>query len=254
MSDIVGIKRSQDLSKYVKEYALYKHTQQRRVMPRAKPTRVPENVAHSEFVDTRVLEYGKVAALLRTVGIFPLIGETIASPIQRVHISSEIGRLNSLHVRGIPHVSSIEDLATLSSSEARRLRHAAGNDRETAAEEEKVRLQAVVESERARGVAAATIQQATRARTDRARTHAAAPAIRAIARRDLALHQLRGFAEGIGRSNRERAATTAGATLGQGIQGGQSSAFQRTTGSAAVAIYAEPKQLRRSERVAKPTK
>jgi hypothetical protein len=93
----------------------------RRQFADPKPTPVPLNFQPAELVDTGVLDYQKMAQLLRTVGIVPLGGETIGSPMQRLHISSEIGQLNRFMIPGIPNLSNLEDIAQLSAPQRGKL-------------------------------------------------------------------------------------------------------------------------------------
>jgi hypothetical protein len=121
MSDSAGLKNSQRLSQFVQDYHVNKWKQIGRTMPEAKPTPVPVNFQPAEFVDTSVLDFQKLAQLLRSVGIQPLIGEPLGSPMQRLHISSSIGQLNARQVPGIPNVSSLEDIALLTTPQRAKL-------------------------------------------------------------------------------------------------------------------------------------
>jgi hypothetical protein len=85
-------------------------------MPRAKPTRAPENFLGTTFVDTRAVDSKRLSELLRSVGIRPLIGHTMGSPIQRLHISSEISNLKD------PRIRSLQDVALLSLQERTKIR------------------------------------------------------------------------------------------------------------------------------------
>jgi hypothetical protein len=125
MSKTGTLDDSRRLSKFVQDTADYKWAQIHRKMTAAPPTPLPKKILHTSFLDTSSTDAQGIAELLATVGIAPLIGQPIGSPMQRLHISSEIGRLNSLNVEGIPPLQSLEDVALLSKSSARRLRRQA---------------------------------------------------------------------------------------------------------------------------------
>jgi hypothetical protein len=110
---------SQNLSRFVQDYHTNKWEQIRRVIPPAAPTPAPENYIPTNFVDTRPLDARRLSNLLRSAGIYPLIGVAMGSPMQRLHISSAISNLND------PRVTSLEDLALLSSEERHKLRNTA---------------------------------------------------------------------------------------------------------------------------------
>jgi hypothetical protein len=124
MSDSAGLKRSQALSKFVQEYHVNKWKQIGRTMPEAKPTPIPVNFLPSDFVDISAISYQKLASILRLVGIQPLSGESIGSPMQRLHISSQIAQLNRFLLPGMPQLSSMEDIALLDGAQQQRLKTA----------------------------------------------------------------------------------------------------------------------------------
>jgi hypothetical protein len=124
MSDSAGLKRSQALSKFVQDYHVNKWKQIGRVMPEAKPTPIPVNFLPSDFVDISVIDYQKLASILRLVGIQPLSGEPLGSPMQRLHISSQIAQLNRFQLPGMPQLSSMEDIALLDGTQQQRLKTA----------------------------------------------------------------------------------------------------------------------------------
>jgi hypothetical protein len=128
MSDSAGLKRSQALSQFVQDYHVNRWKEIGRVMPQAKPTPVKQNFNPSEFVDVSVLDYQKLGNLLALVGIRPLSGEPIGSPMQRLHISSRIAELNRLQLKDIPNISNLEDIALLDGAQQERLRRVSAGE------------------------------------------------------------------------------------------------------------------------------
>jgi hypothetical protein len=102
---------SQKLSQFVQDERREFWKQVGRKMPEAQPTRVAENYLPTNFVDTRAVDSKRLSDLLRSVGIRPLIGYPLGSPIQRLHISSEITELKE------PRIRSLQDIALLSLKE-----------------------------------------------------------------------------------------------------------------------------------------
>jgi hypothetical protein len=135
MSKTGTLDDSRRLSKFVQDSADYKWAQIHRKMTAAAPTPLPKKILHTSFFDTSSTDAQGIAEILATVGIAPLIGQPIGSPMQRLHITSEIGRLNALNVEGVPQLESLEDVALLSKSSARRLKKQAINARVGSREE-----------------------------------------------------------------------------------------------------------------------
>jgi hypothetical protein len=244
MSKTGTLDDSRRLSKFVQDSADYKWAQIHRKMTAAPPTPLPKKIEHTSFFDTRSTDAQGIAELLATVGIAPLIGESIGSPMQRVHISSEIGRLNSLNVEGVPPLQSLEDIALLSKSSARRLKRQAISTRATSREENTARDEEAEERglQRSRLAAVGRRVRERREREDDrlrrmvVRDTAESRAIRTLARREKAVYQLRAVARRMTGGNQQRAGAS---LLKAGVQAGEVSGLEKAL-RISDPVYASP--------------
>ena len=127
---MADLTRSRKLSKFVKDFHTQKWKQLQRTIPPPRPTPVIKTFNPSEYVDTRVVDFSKMTALLAEVGINTLPGVPFGSPIQRLHIASSIGELNKLEIDKLPNISNLQDLALLSAAQRTRIRRAARSRRD----------------------------------------------------------------------------------------------------------------------------
>jgi hypothetical protein len=147
--------------------------------------------------------------------------------MQRVHISSEIGRLNSLNVEGVPPLQSLEDIALLSKSSARRLKRQAISTRAASREENTARDEEAEEQGVRRDQFGAVIRRVRQQRVDDR-------AARIFERRERSLLQMRGPLPARFREPR------AGASLLKaGVQAGEVSGLQKAL-RISDPVYASP--------------